>query len=103
MSRGDVLTTHAATAPTPRWKSVRTYAGLVFIIVWGLAPFYWMMVSAFRDVGYTFDTTPWLSHVTLDNFRTAFSTARGNHFGAALVNSVIIGVVTTAVAMLVGV
>lgn len=86
-----------------RWEKVRMYAGLVLIIVWGLAPFYWMIVTAFRDVGFTFDTTPWPTHVTLDNFTTAFSTARGNHFGQALVNSVVIGVVTTAVAMLVGV
>jgi multiple sugar transport system permease protein len=79
------------------------YLGLALIIIWGLAPFYWMIVTAFRDVGFTFDTTPWPSHVTLDNFQTAFSTARGNHFGRALVNSVIIGIVTTAIAMLVGV
>lgn len=86
-----------------RWEKLRMYAGLVLIIVWGLAPFYWMIVTAFREVGFTFDTTPWPTHVTLDNFTTAFSTARGNHFGQALVNSVVIGVVTTAVAMLVGV
>jgi multiple sugar transport system permease protein len=86
-----------------RGAKVRGYLGLVLIVVWGLAPFYWMIVTAFREVGFTFDTTPWPTHVTLDNFRTAFSTDRGNHFGHALVNSVIIGVVTTAVAMLVGV
>ena len=82
---------------------VRMYIGLAILVIWGLAPFYWMVVTAFRDVGFTFDTTPWPTHVTLDNFTTAFSTARGNHFGAALVHSVIIGVITTAVAMLVGV
>ncbi len=86
-----------------RGPVIRGYIGLAIIVIWGLAPFYWMVVTAFRDVGFTFDTTPWPTHVTLDNFRTAFSTARGNHFGHALVNSVIIGVVTTAVAMLVGV
>lgn len=86
-----------------RWRTVRSYAGLALIVVWGLAPFYWMIVTAFREVGFTFDTTPWPTHVTLDNFRTAFSTERGNHFGKALINSAIIGVVTTAIAMLVGV
>ncbi|HEX8973168.1 carbohydrate ABC transporter permease [Oryzihumus sp.] len=86
-----------------RWKNTRAYAGLALIVIWGLAPFYWMIVTAFRDVGYTFDTTPWPTHVTLDNFKTAFSTDRGNHFAQALGNSVIIGVVTTALAMLVGV
>ena len=88
---------------TDRAAQIRSYIGLALIVIWGLAPFYWMIVTAFRDVGYTFDTTPWPTHVTMDNFRTAFSTARGNHFGHALVNSIIIGVVTTAVAMLVGV
>jgi multiple sugar transport system permease protein len=94
------------TAPpknTNRGKLVRGYIGLVLIVIWGLAPFYWMIVTAFRNVGFTFDTTPWPTHVTLDNFKTAFSTSRGNHFGQALLNSLIIGVVTTAIAMLVGV
>ena len=86
-----------------RAAKIRMYIGLAALVIWGLAPFYWMVVTAFRDVGYTFDTTPWPTHVTLDNFTTAFSTDRGNHFGAALVHSVIIGILTTAVALLVGV
>ena len=49
------------------------------------------------------DTTPWPTHVTLDNYRTAFSTQLGNHFARALLNSIIIGVITTALAMLIGV
>jgi multiple sugar transport system permease protein len=104
---GPVVTRHGDTVEVHEhrdtWRHLRLYAGLALIILWGLAPFYWMIVTAFRDVGYTFDTTPWPTHTTLANFRTAFSTDRGNHFGQALVNSVIIGVVTTAVAMLVGV
>lgn len=82
---------------------IRMYVGLAVIVIWGLAPAYWMVVTAFRDVGYTFDTTPWPTHVTLDNFRTAFDTSAGNHLGAALQHSIIIGVVTTLVAMIVGV
>jgi multiple sugar transport system permease protein len=86
-----------------RGARMRGYLGLVLIVIWGLAPFYWMVVTAFRQVGYTFDTTPWPSHVTLGNFRTALSTDLGNHLGRALVNSLVIGVVTTALAMVVGV
>ena len=86
-----------------RKAKIRMYIGLAVLVIWGLAPFYWMVVTAFRDVGYTFDSTPWPTHVTLENFKTAFSTNRGNHFGAALGHSLVIGVVTTAVAMLVGV
>ncbi|WP_426566561.1 carbohydrate ABC transporter permease [Angustibacter sp. McL0619] len=90
-------------APSNRWPVIRSYAGLTLIIIWGLAPFYWMVVTSFRDVGYTYDTTPWPTHVTLDNYRTAFSTDLGNHFTRALGNSVVIGVLTTAIAMTVGV
>ena len=43
------------------------------------------------------------AHVTWDNFATAFSTDRGNHFGRALANSFIIGIATTAIALLAGV
>jgi multiple sugar transport system permease protein len=83
--------------------AVRSYLGVALIVIFCLAPFYWMVVTAFRDVGFTFDTTPWPTHVTLDNFRTAFSTSLGNHFGRALINSVIIGVCTTILAVIVGV
>src|ERR671935_64471 len=83
--------------------AVRSYIGIALIVIFCLAPFYWMVVTAFRDVGYTFDTTPWPTHVTLDNFRTAFDTSLGNHFGRALLNSVIIGVFTTLLAVIGGV
>jgi multiple sugar transport system permease protein len=87
----------------PTAGRIGLYAGITVIVLWCLLPFYWMVVTAFRDVGYTFDTTPWPTHITLDNFRTAFSTSRGNHFGRAMVNSLVIGLTTTAIAMLVGV
>ncbi|MFJ2836002.1 carbohydrate ABC transporter permease [Nocardia sp. MH4] len=86
-----------------RIGTVRMYLGVLIVLVWGLGPFYWMTVVAFRDQAYTFDSTPWPTHVTLDNFRNAFDTSRGNNFGQALLNSVIIGAATTAVALLLGV
>jgi len=94
----------AASRPRSHWlKTLRTYSGVAVIVVWGLGPFYWMAVTAFRDLQFTFDTTPWPTHVTWANFETVFSTARGNHFGQALINSVIISGLTTLVAMVVGV
>jgi multiple sugar transport system permease protein len=91
--------------PSSRNRSaqLRTYLGVVIILVWGLAPFYWMVVTAFRDPAYTFDTTPWPTHVTLDNFRTALATRAGNDFLGAIWNSLIIGAATTAIALALGV
>ncbi|MDQ6753966.1 MAG: carbohydrate ABC transporter permease [Actinomycetota bacterium] len=86
-----------------RWASSRTYISAALIFIWCLLPFYWMIVTAFRDVGFTFDATPFFAHVTLDNFATVFSENLGNHFARNLLNSLIIGGVTTVVALLVGV
>ncbi|MGW4714886.1 carbohydrate ABC transporter permease [Nocardia sp. NPDC004260] len=100
------VTSESAAAPVPWTKrigSVRLYLGALIVLVWGLAPFYWMAVTAFRDPDYTFDNTPWPTHVTLENFRNAFDTSRGNDFGKALVNSLIIGSITTVIALVIGV
>ena len=86
-----------------RWASARIYISAAIIVLWCLLPAYWMIVTAFRDVGFTFDSTPFFRHTTLDNFATVFSTNMGNHFGRALTNSLIIGTVTTAIALLVGI
>ncbi|MFC9833394.1 carbohydrate ABC transporter permease [Rhodococcus sp. NPDC127530] len=96
--------------PVPRnrpkrfaFKNSRIYIGVAIILVWGLAPFYWMIVTAFRDPDYTFDTTPWPTHLTLENFQNALSTSSGNNFTRAVVNSMIIGGITTVVALAVGI
>jgi multiple sugar transport system permease protein len=86
-----------------RWASARTYIFAAVIVVWCLLPAYWMVVTAFRDVGFTYEATPFFSHVTLDNFRAAFSTDTGNHLARALVNSLIVGVITTLIALLFGI
>ncbi|WP_378735016.1 carbohydrate ABC transporter permease [Nocardia brasiliensis] len=88
---------------TQRLRSVRLYVGVAIVLIWGLGPFYWMAVTAFRDPDYTFGGPPWPTHLTLENFRNAFDTSRGNNFGKALANSVIIGSVTTLIALVLGV
>ncbi|GAB2649092.1 carbohydrate ABC transporter permease [Nocardia goodfellowii] len=101
-----VATKTPAAQPVPwtkRLTSVRLYLGVLIILVWGLGPFYWMAVTAFRDPDYTFDNTPWPTHLTMENFRNAFDTSRGNDFGKALINSFIIGSITTVLALLIGI
>lgn len=87
----------------PIGPRVSTYLGAAFILVWGLAPFYWMLVTAFRDNRFVFSASPVPSHITLENFREALSTDAGNNFFGAIINSVIISSVTTGLALLCGV
>jgi multiple sugar transport system permease protein len=87
--------TRARTRTRPRGATaakVRSYIGIVLIVLFCLAPFYWMIVTSFRDVDFTFD-----------NYRTVFDTSLGNHFARALVNSAIIGICTTILAVMFGV
>ncbi|NLF92120.1 MAG: carbohydrate ABC transporter permease [Corynebacterium marinum] len=79
------------------------YVGVLFIMFWGLAPFYWMVVVALRDKAHTFDTTPWPTNVTLENFQDALATGKGNDFLGAIGNSLLISVATTSLAVVVGV
>ncbi len=84
-------------------KTIGNYIGVILILIWGLAPFYWMVVTALRDKRHTFDTTPWPTHVTLQNFKDALATNKGNDFLNAIGNSLLIGFLTTLIAVAVGV
>jgi multiple sugar transport system permease protein len=86
-----------------RWSSARTHISAAIIVVWCLLPFYWMVITSFRHVDYTYDTSFWPTHVTLDNFRAAFATDAGNNFARALGNSFFIGAAVTLIALVVGV
>jgi multiple sugar transport system permease protein len=90
--------------PTKRfnWSAWSNGLVLAIIFIWCLAPFYWMLIMAFRSNAHTYDTTPFFTHVTLGNFKYAFNTTY-NQFGRSLINSLIIGTVVTVLSMLIGV
>ena len=102
-------TTGAVPLPTVRrrrrrrvnMRAVWRTLGMVLIVVWCLAPFYWMLITSFRQVDFTYDNTLYPQHVTFENYKDIFK--GGNHFGRALFNSIVIGVVVTLFAMIVGV
>lgn len=98
-----VASARAIAARKRRVQILRTYGGVGLILVWGLAPFYWMVVTALRDRRHTFSTTPWPTHITLENFRNALTPRAGNDFMAAIINSLIIGAATTIIALLLGI
>ncbi len=94
--------TITAYKPGFNWGQAGNLAAIALIVFWCLAPFYWMLVLAFRNSDYTFDNRPFFTHLTLENFRYAFDTSI-NSFGRSLVNSLIIGASVTILSMLIGV
>lgn len=83
--------------------AARTAVQAVVIVVWCLLPFYWMIVTSFRDANYTYDTTPFPTHITFANYANAFDTTAGNQLGLALANSFGIDVVVTLIALVLGI
>lgn len=89
--------------PKALLKNIRMYAGFLLVVIWGLAPFYWMVVTSFRPVAFTYETSLWPANATWANYETAFDTSLGNAFGRSLVNSVIISGISTLIGVVVGV
>ncbi|WP_031478107.1 carbohydrate ABC transporter permease [Streptomyces bicolor] len=86
------------TTLTTKWRSGLLYAGVIAVVAYCLAPFYWMLVSSLRPTTDIFDTSLFPSVVSFDNYRAVFDPAQG--FGRALLNSLVVAGITTVLALL---
>ncbi|MDQ1744351.1 MAG: trehalose/maltose transport system permease protein, partial [Pseudonocardiales bacterium] len=77
------------------------YLGIAIIVIYCLAPFYWMVVSALRRPNDQFSNSPLPVPFSWDNLKAAFSS--GNGFARGLLNSVIVAGVTTVLTLLIGI
>ncbi|MUN36150.1 MULTISPECIES: carbohydrate ABC transporter permease [Actinomadura] len=81
-------------------RRVLSVVGVVAVVAYCLAPFYWMVVSAFRRPQDQFDDSPVPSRWSTENLTAVFS--GGNGFGRALLNSLVVAGCTTALTLLIG-
>ena len=75
--------------------------GVALIVLFCLAPFYWMFVSSLKGPNDIFNNDLWPASPTLVNYEAVFSGR--NNFLYALRNSAIISGITTILAMLIGI
>ncbi len=90
----------STSAGAARAKSIAMYVGIGVIVVYCLAPFYWMLVSSLRRTADIFDPTLYPSPPSLQNYGDVFNPV--NNFTRALVNSVIVAGVTTVAVLVIG-
>ncbi|MES9541586.1 carbohydrate ABC transporter permease [Spirillospora sp. NPDC049024] len=81
-------------------KRTLSYLGFAAVAAYCLAPFYWMVVSAFRRPQDQFDNSVVPARWSSENFSAVFSGDNG--FGRALLNSVIVAGTTTVLTLLIG-
>jgi multiple sugar transport system permease protein len=97
-----------ATAPASKraadqrsWKNAPIYIGIGLIIIYCLAPFYWMVVSSLRRTNDIFDISFLPSPVSFENYAAVFNPSQG--FVRSLLNSVIVAGTTTVLALFIGI
>lgn len=76
------------------------YVGVAAIVTYCLAPFYWMVVSAFRRTNDIFSNSPIPAPISVENFVAAFDPING--FARAMLNSLIVAGVTTVAVLIIG-
>lgn len=82
---------------TSTWKTITLYVGLTLAAVVVLFPFFWMVVTAFKQPGQAFATEIFPSDPTLSNFKRVLGDFG---FGRYFVNSVIVATTAAAFATL---
>jgi multiple sugar transport system permease protein len=88
-----------AVASGSRWGQWGIYLGITVIIVYCLAPFYWMIVSSLRKDIFSNDVIP--SPITSQNYEDAFAPTNG--FARSLLNSLIVAGLTTILVLIIGI
>ena len=89
-----------ATKGGDRAKAWSIYVGIGVIIVYCLAPFYWMIVSSLRKTAEVFEKSALPSPPSMENYAAVFDPV--NNFGRALVNSIIVAGTTTVAVLIIG-
>jgi multiple sugar transport system permease protein len=92
---------HPKPSPKARIGMIASYVGMGLIVLYCIIPFYWMIVSAFRDPSEGRSTEFIPNPASVENFKGVFSAS--NQFGRSLINSVIVAGVTTALTLLFGI
>jgi multiple sugar transport system permease protein len=88
-------------SPKARIGVIASYVGMGLIVLYCIIPFYWMLVSAFRDPSEGRSTEFIPSPASIENFKGVFGPS--NNFGRSLINSVIVASTTTILTLLFGI
>ena len=80
-------------------SNTSSWIGIATIVIFCLAPFYWMIVSSLRPTKDIFDTTLWPKTLSMENYTQVFDPSR--QFGRSLLNSVLVAGLTTVLALII--
>jgi len=82
---------------TARVRKWLPYAGIILVVGYCLAPFYWVLVSSLRRTPDIFQNAPIPTHLSFENYRAILDPSQ--EFTRALLNSVVVAGTTTLLAL----
>ncbi|BDM69563.1 ABC transporter permease [Streptomyces nigrescens] len=82
---------------SPKLRKGLLYAGVAAVVAYCLAPFYWMLVSSLRRTSDIFANSPFPTRLSFENYLAVLDPSES--FTRALLNSVVVAGITTAVAL----
>lgn len=85
----------------PDRKGALALLGVAAMIIYCLAPFYWMVVSSLRRTSDLFDKSPIPTPFSLENYQAVLKPDTG--FGRALLNSLVVAGITTVLTLAIAV
>ena len=88
-------------SPKAKIGMIASYVGMALIVLYGIIPFYWMVVSSLRDPSQGRSTQFIPNPISVENFKGVF--AGQNNFGRSLINSLIVSGTTTVLTLLFGI
>jgi multiple sugar transport system permease protein len=94
------MTASTSDVRTARWKRWLPQLGIAVIVLYCLAPFYWMLATAFRRPSDQFENSPLPRIWSIENFQAVFKGDVG--FQWALLNSLLVASFTTILTLIVG-
>jgi len=80
-------------------KRTMVYAGIILMCVWAVFPLFWMIIISLKERIYTYDPSVWIFKPVFENYVTVFTE---KNFGKFLINSAIVCVSTTLLALVLG-
>jgi len=83
-----------------RTRTPRFFVGITAIVVFCLAPFYWMVVSSLKAPRDIFDNALFPTRISWENYAAVFG--ENNTFGLSLRNSLVIAGTVTVVSLVIG-
>lgn len=90
---------HSRRIASRKVRRTLVYVGIIIMCVWSVFPLFWMALISIKERIHTYDPSVWIFRPVFENYINVF---KNRDLGKYLLNSAIVSVATTVLALVVG-